>query len=381
VITELSEINKKKEKVGDRVKERLQPFQLSILIFMIQNGLVLYTAPRVTAEYFGTNGWLSIIFIFIFVNINIVLITIIYKLGKGRSIFEIIEATVPKWVMMPFYLFIIGIWIGMASMIMKKYIIIFKMMFFSEFSVIVFIICFMILSFQLLRGGIYNITKAIFVLFFFVIPMLFLLVYIFPEFDFARLTPYFFKGKTDFFKGTFQVYSGFLGIEVALLFFPMVEGKWTKALYLGNFFSMANGLIITLSCYGFFSFKQILNDLYPVMTLFEYTEVQFISRAENLCFSVYAFKVLSTMVIYYWGAQQIFRNMNKNVKPNFWIFIILASSFILALIPDSIVNVEKWLELLSYCAIGIAWTLPMFVLFILIIQFFQRLSSREISRA
>jgi Spore germination protein len=138
MITVLTEIKTKKKKEGDRMKERLQPFQLSILIFMIQNGLVLYTAPRITAEYFGTNGWLSIIFIFLLVNINIVLITIIYKLGKGRSIFEIIEATVPKWVMVPFYLFIIGIWIGMASMMMKKYIIIFKMMFFFA----IFSICF-----------------------------------------------------------------------------------------------------------------------------------------------------------------------------------------------------------------------------------------------
>ncbi|WP_088040582.1 GerAB/ArcD/ProY family transporter [Bacillus sp. EAC] len=366
---------------GDHMKERLHPLQLSILIYTIQNGLVLYSLPRLVAEYFGTNGWISIIFIAILVNINISMIAIIYKLGNGRSIFEIIEATVPKWVMVPFYLFIIGVWIGIASMIMRLYIFIFKMMFFPALPVSLFIAFFILISFQLLRGGIYKMTKAIVVLCAFVQPMLFLLFYLIPEFDFARYTTFFFKGDTDFFKGAVHVYTAFLGIEVSILFFPMVEKKWTKALFIGNFLSTVTYLLITFICFGFFSFKQILNDIFPVMTLFEYTEVAFLSRAENLCFSVFAFKLLAIIVIYFWGAQQIFGNMIKSIKPNFWIFIILASGFILALIPDSLVNVEKWLMWLGYCAIGIAWALPIFVLCILFTQIIKNRINRETEHA
>jgi len=354
------------------MKERLHPFQLSILIMMMQNGLVLYSLPRLTAEYFGKNGWLSIIFIFVLVNINIMMIAIIYKLGKGRSIFEIIEASIPKWVMVPIYLFIIGIWIGIASMITSEYIFIYKLMFFPALPYILFIILFTLASFQLLRGGIYQFAKASVVLFFFVELMIFLVFYLFPEFEFSRFTTFFFKGETDYFKGALHVYSAFLGIEVSILFFPMVEKKWTKALFIGNFISMIIYLSILFLSFGFFSFDQILHDKYPVMTLFEYTEVSFLTRAENLCFSVFAFKVLSTIVIYYWGAQQILGNINKSIKPNFWIFLILGCGCILALLPDSIVDVEKWVERLSTCAIGIAWALPIFVLCILFIQSFKR---------
>ncbi len=366
---------------GDHMKERLHPLQLTILIYMVQNGLVLYSLPRYTAEYFGTNGWISIIFIFVLVNLNILMIVFIYKLGKGKSIFEIIEATVPKWIMVPFYLCIICVWIGMASMVMRLYIFIFKMMFFPALPVTLFIFFFILLSFQILRGGIYKMTKAIVVLCAFVQPMIFLLFYLIPEFEFARYTTFFFKGGTDFFKGALHVYTAFLGIEVSILFFPMVEIKWTKALFIGNLLSTVLYIIITAICFGFFSFNQILNDIFPVMTLFEYTEVSFLSRAENLCFSVFAFKVLSIIVIYFCGAQQIFGNMMKRMKPNFWIFIILASSFILALLPDSIVDVEKWLNWLSYCAIGIAWVLPIFVLCILFIQILKNLINRETNHA
>jgi len=366
---------------GDLMKERLHPFQLSILIYMIQNSLILYSLPRYTAEYFGTNGWISILFIFVLVNINILLIVFIYKLGKGRSIFEIIDTTVPKWIMVPFYLLIICVWIGIASMIMRLYIFIFKMMFFPALPVSLFIFFFILLSFQLLKGGIYKMSKAIVVLCAIVQPMLFLLFYLIPEFEFARYTTFIFKGGTDFLKGALHVYTAFLGIEVSILFFPMVEKKWTKALFIGNLLSTVGYILITAICYGFFSFNQILNDLFPVMTLFEYTEVSFLSRAENLCFSVFAFKVLSIIVIYFWGAQQFLGNMIKKIKPNVWIFIILSCGFILAMLPDSIVDVEKWLSWLSYCAIGIAWALPLFVLSILFIQIFKNLIDRETDHA
>ncbi|MZQ86450.1 GerAB/ArcD/ProY family transporter [Paenibacillus sp. 5J-6] len=366
---------------GDPMKERLHPLQLSILIYSIQNGLVLYTLPRTTAEYFGTNGWLSIVITFVLVNINILLIAMSYKLGKGRSIFEIIEANVPKWVMFPVYFFIICVWIGMASMIMRDYIFIMKMIFYPTLPAFYFVLFFTLLSFQLLRGGIYQIAKALAVLIIFTLPMIFLLFYLVPEFDFSRFTPFIFKGGTNPFKGTLQVYSAFLGMEVSMLFFPMVENKWTKSLFIGNFFSTVIYLLVTFMNFGFFSFNQILNDLYPVMTLFEYTEVPFLSRAENLCFCVYAFKVLSTTVIYYWGAQQIFGNMMKNVKPNFWIIFILALGFILALIPNSVLDVAKSLKLLSNCATGIAWGLPIFVLGNLAIQILKNQRHRETDHA
>ncbi|MBP3963196.1 GerAB/ArcD/ProY family transporter [Paenibacillus lignilyticus] len=359
------------------MNERLRPLQLSILFYSVQNGLYLYTLPRITAQYFGTNGWLSIIFIFILVNLNIAMIAIIYKLGKGRSVFEIIEATVPKWVMVPVYLFILCVWIGLASMIMREYIFIIKIFFYPALPAFYFVLFFTLLSFQLLTGGIRHITRSFVVLICFVMPMIVLLIYLIPEFEFARFTPFYFKGGTDYFQGTLHVYSVYLGIEVSILFFPMVAKNWTKSLFIGNFFSLVVYLMVTFTCFGFFSFDQILNDLYPIMTLFEYTEVTFLSRAENLCFCVFAFKVLATTVIYFWGAQKTLEHIARKVKSGLWILCILAAGFILALLPDSVAHVDKWSTWLSNSAIVIAWALPLFVLCILFIQMLKNQVMRE----
>ncbi len=360
------------------MKERLHPIQISILIYMIQNAVVLYSLPRLTAETYGTNGWLGIIFTYVLVNINIMIIAIIYKMGKGKSIFEIIETTIPKWIMLPIYLIIIGTWIGMASMVMKMYIFIMKMFFFPGVPVTLFILLITYLSFLLLKGGIYHIAKATVLLFIFTIWMIFMFLYLIPEFDFTRFTTFFFKGKTDIMKGLVHVYSAFLGFEISILFFPMVEKKWTKSIFIGNFMTLSIYFIIIFLSYGFFSFNQLLNDIYPVITMLEYVEVPFLARVENLIFSFLAFRVLLTIVIYYWGAQQVCRNILSRLKPNYWMLIILTIGFFISLIPQTLFDAEKWLERLSYFAIGIAWVLPLFVLCIL---FFQNLMNRGTSDA
>ena len=360
------------------MKERLHPIHISILIYMIQNAVVLFSLPKLTAESYGTNGWLGMIFIYVLVNINIMFIAIIYKMGKGKSIFEIVETTIPKWVMLPVYLFIIGAWIGMASMVMKMYIFIMKMFFFPGVPVTIFIILITYLCFLLLKGGIYHISKASVLFFISTIWMIFLFIYLIPEFEFTRFTPFFFKGKTDIMMGSVHVYSAFLGFEISILFFPMVEKKWTKSIFIGNFLSMSVYFIIIFLSYGFFSFNQLLNDFYPVITMLEYIEIPFLARVENLIFSFIAFKVLLTIVMYYWGAQQVCRNILPRLKPNYWILIILTIGIVISLIPETLFDVGKWLELLSYFAIGIAWVLPLFVLCIL---FLQNLMNRGTSDA
>lgn len=129
------------------------------------------------------------------------MIAIIYKLGKGRSMFEIIEVTVPKWVMVPFYLFIIGVWIGLASMIMSAYIYIYKMMFFPALPASLFIMFFIFLSFQLLRGGIYKMAKAIVVLCAILQPMIFCYFILFQNLNLHVIRLSFLKEKQIFLRG------------------------------------------------------------------------------------------------------------------------------------------------------------------------------------
>ena len=71
--------------------EKLSPFHITILVYMTQSGIIIFTLPRQLAEHFGTNGWLFLVPCFVISSLNIYLISLVYHMGKGRSIFLILE--------------------------------------------------------------------------------------------------------------------------------------------------------------------------------------------------------------------------------------------------------------------------------------------------
>lgn len=51
--------------------DKLRPFHITVLVYMTQAGIVMFTLPRSLADYFGTNGWLVLIPCFLVSSFNI----------------------------------------------------------------------------------------------------------------------------------------------------------------------------------------------------------------------------------------------------------------------------------------------------------------------
>nr|WP_238327728.1 GerAB/ArcD/ProY family transporter [Paenibacillus gorillae] len=144
----------------EKTKERLAPFHVMILIFMTQSGVMSFILPQLLADNFGTNGWASVIGFGLIATVNIGLIGLIYKLGRGRSIFEILEQAFPKFLLYPIYAAIASLWTMLGCLAGKEYVLIFQMFAFPTTNPMVFKLALDVLVFWLLTKGIYNISKA-----------------------------------------------------------------------------------------------------------------------------------------------------------------------------------------------------------------------------
>lgn len=82
--------------------EKLRPFHIAVLMHLTQSGIVIFTLPRNLADYFGTNGWLFLVPCIVVSTFNIYLISLVFRLGQGRSVFEIMEQSIPRAVLYPF---------------------------------------------------------------------------------------------------------------------------------------------------------------------------------------------------------------------------------------------------------------------------------------
>lgn len=352
------------------MKEKLHPFHVALLIFMIQTGVVMFGLPRLLAQSFGYNGWASLLLFTGISSITIYLISWVYRLGKGNSIFYILENAIPKVFLFPFYIFLIAVWTLLGCMVAKQYVIIFQLIAFPSTHPMFFKALIDILAFLLVIGGIYTISKAATSFFWIIIWMLLLLFFFFNDFEWVRLTPFFFQGQTDMIMGGLGIYSAFLGFELALLLFPFAEkkGKLMKSVYIGNLITSLAYLFFSFISFGFYSFEQLTRMRYPILDLLSYIRLPFVERIENLLFGFFLFTVLITVVMYIWAALEVAKRMIPKAKAKWLAAVIFGLAFTISWLPDAIGEVEQWLQYLGYTEIAVTFVLPLLLITILSVK-------------
>ncbi|MCQ6562799.1 GerAB/ArcD/ProY family transporter [Paenibacillus mendelii] len=351
------------------MNDKLSHFHVTILIYITQTGAVIITLPRLLAEHFGTNGWLSLLFVYMVVSVNLLLITAVYRLGKGKSIFEIMERSISKIILYPFYLAIASLWAMLGCLAAKQYVLIFQMIAFPTTNPMIFKLLIDILAFILIIKNVYKIAKAATVFFWMIVWMILLLFYFYGDFEWSRLTPFVFQDSAITLNSFFSIYLAFLGYEVCLLLFPYVDKrtKLMKAVQISNLMLTFTYVYLSIIAYGFYGYKHLKTLEYPLLNMFAYIQFPFVQGTENLLFGFLLFSIIITIVMYWWGAKEISVQILP-LKGRVLAFIILFISFCISYIPKSINDTERWLSILGYAEIGLSFGLPIGLILLLLIQ-------------
>ncbi|MBW7475608.1 spore germination protein [Paenibacillus oenotherae] len=351
------------------MQEKLSQFHVAILIYMIQSGVVMFRLPQILAENFGTNGWLAILPVSLIVVLNILLIGVVYRLGKGASIFEILEQSIPRIILFPFYLILVCVWAMIGCLITKNYVLIFQMVAFPTTNPMVFKFVLDILIFFLLIQSIYNIAKASTVFFWLLIWMVLLLFFYYADFQWARLTPFIFRGSSATVEGAFSIYSSFAGYTLCLLLFPYAnkKTKLIKAALIGHLITTINYIYYCFIAFGFYYYEQLKTLQFPILNLLAYIQLPFIQATENLLYGFIMFTIIVTTVMYCWSAKEVSRRIFP-INERLLSAIIIVAAYLFSFIPDISSEVEQWLAYLGYIEFGISFGLPLVLIFVLLIH-------------
>jgi len=245
----------------NKVKEKLNVFHITLLIFMAEMNITLFSLPRLIAENIGTNGWIGYLALSAIATFNIFLYWIVYRVGRGASAFEILKSALPKAVIYPVYWGLAIFWIFTASILGKNFFLIFQMLSFQTTNPMFIFLLFCVMVFALLIKDIYGIGKATTVFFFMTIWTVGLTVYQFKDWEIVRFTPHLFQvaSQGHSFRNWMEVYSTFIGYELALFLFPHVNkrSKLFQGVFIGHWMVTLAQLAVVLTAFGFFSFHQI----------------------------------------------------------------------------------------------------------------------------
>ncbi|MGO4540941.1 GerAB/ArcD/ProY family transporter [Paenibacillus sp. 2TAB19] len=351
-------------------KEKLYPFHVMILTYMTQTGVVVLSLPRMLAENFGYNGWAALLGFTGVAALNIFIISLVYRFGKGKSIFQILEMSLPKFLLYPLYAFLACLWATTGCIVAKNYVSIFEMVSLSTTHVMLVKLLVDILVYFLVIKGIYNISKALTTFYWVTSWMYLILLFYVRDFEWARLTPFFFTGETHFVQGGMSVFTSFIGYELCILLFPYVEKskKFMRAVQYGNLMTAFTYTLICFICFGFYSFDQLKLMVYPMLDLLSYVNLPFIERVDNLLFAFFLFTTVATIAMYVWASQEMVKRMVPKVKDNLITFIIIIAVFFVAWIPDTIPEIGEWLQYLGYTETGVAFGLPLMLIAILLVN-------------
>lgn len=352
------------------MREKLAHLHVVVLIYMVQAGLVLFRFPQLEADYFGTNGWVSLLICFVAAAFNILLLLPVLKMARGRSIFDIMERSVPRMVLLPFYLAIAAIWGMNASTAAKEYVHILKMVIFPTVSPWVFALTIGLLAYYLYGKGIYNIAKAAIIFFVLSVWMTFLLFYFFEEFRWSRMTPFLFQDSKQLLAGFMNVYPSYLGYELVLLMIPYADAKTklARAAFKATFFASMLYLFVGVVCFGIFSLQQLRMSTFPVLDLLAIIRFPFMERIENLFYGFFLFSNIVTSTVYYWAASQFGGRIAPRWQGKPVGAAIIAACVGLSLVPNTLMETEKWVRYAGYAGMGVAIGLPVVLIGFLLLQ-------------
>jgi spore germination protein (amino acid permease) len=335
---------------------------------MTQTGVVILSLPRMLAENFGYNGWLALIGLSCIAALNIFIISLVYRFGNGKSIFNILETSLPKFLLYPLYTFLSCVWAVTGCLVAKNYISIFEMVSLSTTNVMLLKALVDVLVYLLVIKGIYNISKALTSFYWVTAWMYLILMFYVNDFEWARMTPFLFKGETHFVEGGMSVFTSFIGYELCFLLFPYVgkSKKFMRAVQWGNVLTTVTYVLICFICFGFYSFDQLNKMVYPMLDLLSYIKLPFIERIDNLLFAFFMFTTVATITMYIWASKEAVKQMLPKVNEKRIVFIAIVLVYFVAWIPDTLPEIGEWLQYLGYTETVVAFGLPIMLLVILL---------------
>ncbi|MCR2807083.1 GerAB/ArcD/ProY family transporter [Paenibacillus soyae] len=351
------------------MKEKLNYVHVAFLIYVTQSNVFLFSVPRIVAENFGSNGWIGFLICSAAGLFNIFLYSMVYKLAKGRSVFDIIEQSMPKALLYPVYLILAVFWIALGAFVGKQYVNVLQTVTFPTTPSMFIYIFYAYMLYLLLIKNIYVIGKIGILFFLSTIWMVVILVYFLPDWSFSNLTPFLFQSPSVpfSFDNWLEVYSGFIGYELAVFLFPYAQqdNKLFKGVYLGHLLVTAVYLSVILAAFGFYGLQYLQADQFPLVDMLAYVELSFINRIENLLLPFFLYKSLMTTVMYAWAALLMLKRMTRKFKPKVLEAVITLTSIGFASYPKLMRDTQVLVRQSIYVEIMLAFTFPLLLMMLL----------------
>lgn len=198
----------------------------------------------------------------------------------------------------------------------------------------------------------------------FMIIFFFSLAY--PAADWHELRIPFLEGVTPVIQSLPSTSYSFLGYEILFLYYPFIFQK-KKAYFhtaigigtAGIFYTfVVLGTLVTLGP------NMAIAQTYPVITMAKIIEIvpRFVERAELLLIILWLPLAYTTHLITFFSTAFAFNNTFPRISLRWWMMLSLPFIFILSMLPDNLMQMERWTKVTGACGLFLLTGYPVLLL-------------------
>ncbi|MDY7221828.1 GerAB/ArcD/ProY family transporter [Halalkalibacterium halodurans] len=363
----------------------ISAFEMAIVFIGFILGIGILMLPRVLVEAAGTaDGWISILISGGFAMVFVALMVHLSKNYPGQSLFQYMsETTVGKWISIIlfvlffiYFLNVLGFQIRLLTIILRMYLLDRTP---PEATVILILLG---VAYAAKKGvqGVVHLTLLYFP--FILLVYLFLLIFNIGNVSMDAFRPVLSEGIMPVIHGLEPTIFSFLGVELFFFWSKYVQAKNVRALPLNMALVMITMfyLLTVMFTMGVFTVNVTKIITFPAIELAKEIEVLegIIERYEPLMLAVWILVIFNTMAILMLLLVQMTTQRLKKNKKTWVLGGIMALTYIIVFIPNSIDEVFTVGEWCSYLGISLnAVTLLLGYLFVFIRSRKHRYTSHE----
>ncbi|AMA74102.1 GerAB/ArcD/ProY family transporter [Aneurinibacillus thermoaerophilus] len=341
---------------GNEVRPSLTPVQLVFLIFGVIIGTGFITLPRGVMEKAREDAWLTIILAIGFCFFSLWLILRIARVFPGDTVIEYNVKLFGRTVGLLFNLSLAGYYLffTITGIRVMAEVVRSEMLPFTPIEVIIGSMLLILLYsswdglMPIVRIHESGIPSSIFMLVFFL-----MLAYL--EADWYELRVPFLDGMTSVIQSLPNTVYSFLGYEILFLYYPFIAKKEKAYLHtaIGIGVSGIFYIFVVLGALVTLGPDVTIAQTYPVITMAKTIEIvrQFIERAELLLIILWLPLAYTTHLVTFFSTAFALNRTFPRISLRWWMVLSLPLIFVLSLVPENLIEMEGWLNVVG--AIGL----------------------------
>ena len=347
--------------------DRVSTWQMFIISISAMNAIEVLIFPRELAIDVGPDGWIPLLGGHLAAAVGLLVIIKLGLMYPEETFADYTPRIVGRYLGFGFVSLAVVFWILVTARITREFGDFIKMGILNDTPIEIIILALLVVSVYLVRHGIEPIARALEILFpIFMAIFGFLFVLVFTEADFSNLRPFFQSDIPSLAMASLDTAIGLEGKEVIIMLLPFMAVS--KDAYKASFGALGLNLVLRLVLFAMtiaaFGTELTKTLVYPVQALSASPTIPgaFFGRLDVIFISLWVTIAFSSVVVFYYLAALALSRLLKFREHSFMVLPYLPVIFLLSLIPQNVVQIEEFSDVVSLLFGTLAYGIPLVLL-------------------